>query len=320
METEDVTPASAANTAGTSRTWMEWAKETQAKTKELVEKAQEIAGPALEAAQEKAKELAKQANTNLQNVDINGIRSTILKSIGGPTDTSTDGNSATKGLKKSPKKSVLDLVYVTENIISMAFPYDPKNPGNAEGGNDINIIARFLKQRHQGHFMIWNVSEEPYNYSMFADQVLEYKFPGHPAPPLGLLFKICTSVESWLDADERNVAVIHCLTGKGRTAALVACILTWIGEFASPMEALQYVAERRAISADYLTIPSQRRYVQYFSNMLDGVKPRYVSLLRPLTTSNHAIIQSSHTLSIHPYTLDHPPPPPHTHNIHTLFL
>ena len=248
METEDVTPASAANTAGTSRTWMEWAKETQAKTKELVEKAQEIAGPALEAAQEKAKELAKQANTNLQNVDINGIRSTILKSIGGPTDTSTDGNSATKGLKKSPKKSVLDLVYVTENIISMAFPYDPKNPGNAEGGNDINIIARFLKQRHQGHFMIWNVSEEPYNYSMFADQVLEYKFPGHPAPPLGLLFKICTSVESWLDADERNVAVIHCLTGKGRTAALVACILTWIGEFASPMEALQYVAERYRVN------------------------------------------------------------------------
>ena len=78
-----------------------------------------------------------------------------------------------------------------------------------------------------------------------ACQVLEYKFPGHPAPPLGLLFKICTSVESWLDADEKNVAVVHCLTGKGRTAALMACILTWIGEFSSPMEGLQYVAERR---------------------------------------------------------------------------
>jgi len=262
-------------TASSSRTWLQWAAETQAKTKELVERAQEIAKPALEAAQEKAKELAKQANTNLQNVDINELKTTILKSIGGPTDSTGEGSAT----KRTPKKSVLDLVYVTENIISMAFPYDPKNPGNAEGGNDINIISRFLKQRHSGHFMIWNVSEEPYNYSMFADQVLEYKFPGHPAPPLGLLFKICTSVESWLDADERNVAVVHCLTGKGRTAALVACILTWIGEFASPMEALQYVAERRAISPDYLTIPSQRRYVQYFSNMLDGVKPRSEPLL-----------------------------------------
>ena len=282
-EVDAIAPAATAAAAASGgstpkRTWMEWAKETQEKTKELVAQAQEIAKPALEAAQVKAKELAKQANTNLQNVDINELRSTILKTIGGPSDTSVDGNSASK-LKRSPKKNVLDLVYVTENLISMAFPFDPKKPGNAEGGNDINIISRFLKQRHAGHFMIWNVSEEPYDYSMFADQVLEYKFPGHPAPPLGLLFKICTSVESWLDADERNVAVVHCLTGKGRTAALVACILTWIGEFASPMEALQYVAERRAISADYLTIPSQRRYVQYFSNMLDGVKPRSEPLL-----------------------------------------
>lgn len=30
---------------------------------------------------------------------------------------------------------------------------------------------------------------------------------------------------------------------------------------------------------DFLTIPSQRRYVQYFSNMLDGVKPRSEPLL-----------------------------------------
>jgi len=127
--------------------------------------------------------------------------------------------------------------------------------------------------------MVWNVSEEPYDYSLFSDQVLEYKFPGHPAPPLGLLFKICTAVESWLDADTKNIAVVHCLTGKGRTAALTACILTWIGEFSSPIEALQYVSDRKCIPVDYLTIPSQRRYVQYFSNMLDGVKPRPEPLL-----------------------------------------
>ena len=61
---------------------------------------------------------------------------------------------------------------------------------------------------------------------------------------------MCSSdlVESWLDADEKNVAVIHCLTGKGRTATLMACILTWIGECASPIQALQYVSERRGKS------------------------------------------------------------------------
>jgi len=164
-------------------------------------------------------------------------------------------------------------------LITMAFPYEPQKIQTGEIGNDINVVASFLKSKHLGRFMIWNISEESYNYSKFADQVLEYKFPGHPAPPLGLLFKICSSVESWLDADETNVAIIHCLTGKGRTAALMACVLTWLGEFLTPMEALQYIAERRALTVDQLTIPSQRRYVQYFSNMLDGVKPRSEPLL-----------------------------------------
>ena len=127
--------------------------------------------------------------------------------------------------------------------------------------------------------MIWNISEESYDYNLFNDQVLEYRFPGHPAPPLGLLFKICTSIESWLDADEKNIAIAHCLTGKGRTASLLACVLTWIGEFSSPIDALQYIADRKQISIDYLTIPSQRRYLQYFSNMLDGIRPRSEPLL-----------------------------------------
>jgi protein-tyrosine phosphatase len=51
-------------------------------------------------------------------------------------------------------------------------------------------------------------------------QVLEFRFPGHPAPPLGLLFKMCTSLDAWLEADPTNVAVLHCLTGKGRTATV----------------------------------------------------------------------------------------------------
>jgi hypothetical protein len=45
------------------------------------------------------------------------------------------------------------------------------------------------------------------------------------------------------------------------------------------MEALQYTANRRGVPVDSLTIPSQRRYIQYFSNVLDGVKPRAEPLL-----------------------------------------
>lgn len=114
----------------------------------------------------------------------------------------------------------------------MAFPYDYKQPGNAEVGNDINLVSRFLNERHGHHYMIWNISEEVYSYSLFDDQVLEYKFPGHPSAPLGLLFKICISVENWLDADEENVAVVHCLTGgycmvNDLDYVMFLCLLHW---------------------------------------------------------------------------------------------
>ena len=43
--------------------------------------------------------------------------------------------------------------------------------------------------------------------------------PSFGGPPLGLLVRMCASVESWLAGDPRNVAVVHCMTGRGRTAA-----------------------------------------------------------------------------------------------------
>lgn len=78
---------------------------------------------------------------------------------------------------------------------------------------------------------------DPRSFS-FADktQVLEFRFPGHPAPPLGMLFKMCTSIESWLLADPKNVAAVHCLTGRGRTSTVLACYLAWVGERESPRE------------------------------------------------------------------------------------
>ena len=247
-----------------------WFATAQQNVKEFAENATKVA-------QEKAAELVKQAEEMRQNYDMELATSILMGTVGGPIDPNGVPKNDGKLTKQAMKD--LDLTYVTENIISMSFPCDFSKKNGTQTGNDIDVVSAFLKKRHIGRFMIWNISEESYDYSKFSDQVLEYKFPGHPSPPLGLLFKICTSVESWLDADERNVAVIHCLTGKGRTAALMACVMTWIGEFTSPMEALQYIADRRKISVDHLTIPSQRRYIQYFSNMLDGVKPRSEPLL-----------------------------------------
>lgn len=175
---------------------------------------------------------------------------------------------------------LLNFSYINDNIVAMGFP--SMNSGTNRTlirDNPIDLVAMYLNVKHGGHYMIWNLSEETYDYSYFENQVLEFNFPGHPAPPLGLMFKICSSIESWLEADDKNLAVIHCLTGKGRTGTVIACYLAWIGQFPTALEALQYVAEKRNSTIEKLTIPSQRRYIQYFNHVMDGVKPRSSPLL-----------------------------------------
>mmetsp|Transcript_12095 Transcript_12095/g.18274 ORF Transcript_12095/g.18274 Transcript_12095/m.18274 type:complete len:636 (-) Transcript_12095:141-2048(-) len=238
----------------------------------------------LEQASSQAKDLMSQAQEGINELSKQAVE--IQKNYEAERQASirkaTESNTSLKPAQSAPREPVkledLDFTYVTENVVGMGFPFDPAKRKNNRG-NRVDDVADYLRRSHGGHFMIWNISEDTYDYSMFADQVLEYKFPGHPAPPLGLMFKMCTSMESWLDADSRNIAVVHCLTGKGRTAVVLACVLTWIGEFSSPMESLSYVADRKGLTVDTLTIPSQRRYIQYFSNVLDGVRPRAEPLL-----------------------------------------
>lgn len=143
--------------------------------------------------------------------------------------------------------------------------------------------------------MVWNLSEESYDASVFEDSVIEHKFPGFPAPPLGLLYQLCKQIENWLHAAPENVAVVHCMTGRGRTALTIACSLSWmrggpqdeavaagsqssahrgvVVPADSPLLALQAVCERRGSTLDRLTLPSQRRYAAYFGCVLEGQQP-----------------------------------------------
>lgn len=266
--------------------WQEFASKTQKDAQRLVEVAGQQAQVLSHEAGERAmvlsreaskltKEATKQASMLSQqalemknNIDPNDVSNSILNTFGYSGRVSANRN-------RKVNIDEMDFIHITENIVTMSFPVDHrKKKMSTAGVNDIFDVSSYLEANHKGHYMICNISEESYDYSLFENQVLEYRFPGHPAPPLGVMFKICVAIENWLDADDRNIAIIHCLTGKGRTAALTSCVLAWMGEFASPVEALHYMCQRRDIAADVLTIASQRRYIQYFGNMLDGIKPR----------------------------------------------
>ena len=93
----------------------------------------------------------------------------------------------------------------------MGFPSSPTS--KIRSRNDISAVSSLLSSSHAGHYLLWSAAEESVDASLFQQQVIELSFPGFPAPPLGLLFKICTSIENWLAADPENVAVIYCMVG-----------------------------------------------------------------------------------------------------------
>ena len=91
---------------------------------------------------------------------------------------------------------------------------------------------------------------------------MEFGFPDHHSPPLDYLIKIIHAMDSWMKADGRNVSVVHCLAGRGRTGTVIACYLTYCGMYDNPLSALDFFASKRSNVDMGVTRPSQRRYVQ----------------------------------------------------------
>jgi tensin len=170
--------------------------------------------------------------------------------------------------KAAAARAGLDLTYLTPRLIAMPFPSTPTS--KIRSRNDAEAVSSALRASHGGgHVMVWNLSEESYDYAIFDAQVVEVAMGGLPAPPLGLTARLCMGIESWLAADEGNVAVIHCATGRGRTAVVCACALAWMGLYASPQLALDVVVKARAAAlqgheaerAERVVSPSQARCV-----------------------------------------------------------
>ncbi len=113
----------------------------------------------------------------------------------------------------------LDLTYITNRLIAMGIPGEGFS---AYYRNHVESVAQFFKKKHGGHFMIINLSEIPYDYSLFvegegAGLVVEKGFPDHHNPPVEFLVEICEEIDRFLKDNPNNVVSIHCLAGRGRT-------------------------------------------------------------------------------------------------------
>ncbi|KAF1740631.1 hypothetical protein MXB_4340 [Myxobolus squamalis] len=94
----------------------------------------------------------------------------------------------------------------------------------------------------------------------------------YKVPSFGLIVSFCKSVKEFLSKSEDNVIVVHCKAGKGRTGLMICCYLLFSNTVTKPCDALQLFASKRTHNQKGVTIPSQRRYVHYFSMLLKTQK------------------------------------------------
>ncbi|GAA5942617.1 putative phosphatidylinositol-3,4,5-trisphosphate 3-phosphatase [Sporobolomyces koalae] len=128
----------------------------------------------------------------------------------------------------------LDLVRITDRMIIMGYP--------ASGlaslyRNKRSDVLKFLEP-HAPHYRIFNlcplyensydaneivhdqVKREPGNHA-----VERFPWPDHHPPPLSMFRIMVERAQAWYNHDERNVIVIHCKAGKGRSGTFAISIL-----------------------------------------------------------------------------------------------
>ncbi|XP_071320245.1 tensin-1 isoform X2 [Trachinotus anak] len=163
----------------------------------------------------------------------------------------------------------VDLVYITERIISVSFP-----AGAEEHSYTTNLkeVATMLRSKHGEHYLMLNLSEQRNDISKLNHKVLEFGWPDHHAPALDKICSMCKAIDTWLNGDPHNVVVLHNKGNRGRTGVVVAAYMHYSNISASADQALDRFAMRRFYEDKALPVgqPSQKRYVRYFNGLLSG--------------------------------------------------
>ena len=160
----------------------------------------------------------------------------------------------------------LDLTYVTPRIIAMGIPSVDYQKVYR---NRIEDVERFLETRHSTNYKVYNLCSEMRNtYAMtrFGGRFERFPFDDHSPPPLGLLYYFCESAHRWLSQSKENVIAVHCKAGKGRTGTCISAYFLYARLYRTPSEAMGAYGSARTKNRKGVTIPSQRRFVEYFGH------------------------------------------------------
>ncbi|XP_072301426.1 tensin-1-like [Eucyclogobius newberryi] len=209
-------------------------------------------------------ELAPSPDLQLKHVDNMGSTKSS-KSMDSRRKASRSG-SLLQALEESVE---LDLLYITERIISVSFSGAVEEPSYSA---HLREVASMLRSKHGHNYLLFNLSEKRFDISQLHPKVLDFGWPDHHAPALDKICSICKAMDTWLSADAQHVVVLHNKGNRGRTGVVVAAYMHYSNISASADQALDRFAMKRFYEDKVLPVgqPSQRRYVEYFSGLLSG--------------------------------------------------
>lgn len=169
-----------------------------------------------------------------------------------------------------------DLAYITPRLIVSSGPVS--DPIKKCYRYPIEDLVTILTMKHGDNWHIWNLRGEGKGYSEedVYGKMSYYPFPDHQPPSFDILLHICMNIHSFLSKDERNVALVHCRAGKGRSGTIICGVLM-----------LEAFINGKAISIDMandlytqmrmrpgigkgVSIRSQLRYLKYWEVYLNS--------------------------------------------------
>lgn len=70
-------------------------------------------------------------------------------------------------------------------------------------------------------------------------------FDDHTPPKFLQIPELCAKADSWLKESLKNVIIVHCKAGKGRTGTMVSCYLMHSKRCQTPFEAMRFFEKQR---------------------------------------------------------------------------